>query len=231
MSRILIIEDEEAIADLEKDYLELSGFSVEIAADGIEGEKKALSDEFDLIVLDLMLPGKDGFEVCRSLREKKNTPIIMVSAKKDDIDKIRGLGMGADDYIIKPFEFERFNLALCNYQRRHHLVEEQQVFEQNDLDSTIIRQEKGNLAVLPKGLDKHTLAVVWEKICSFDGMFTTEEVAALVGLSRVSIRKYLEFLKAINLLKLDLHRGSVGRPVYKYLCLDKKSDVLNVYMH
>ena len=103
MSKILIIEDEEAIADLEKDYLELSGFSVEIAADGIEGEKKALSDEFDLIVLDLMLPGKDGFEVCRSLREKKNTPIIMVSAKKDDIDKIRGLGLGADDYMTKPF--------------------------------------------------------------------------------------------------------------------------------
>ena len=103
MNKILIIEDEEAIADLEKDYLELSGFSVEIAADGIEGEKKALSDEFDLIVLDLMLPGKDGFEVCRSLREKKNTPIIMVSAKKDDIDKIRGLGLGADDYMTKPF--------------------------------------------------------------------------------------------------------------------------------
>lgn len=103
MSKILIIEDEEAIADLEKDYLELSDFKVEIAADGIEGERKALEEEFDLIVLDLMLPGKDGFEVCRSIREKKNVPIIMVSAKKDDIDKIRGLGMGADDYMTKPF--------------------------------------------------------------------------------------------------------------------------------
>ncbi|MBQ3889997.1 MAG: response regulator transcription factor [Lachnospiraceae bacterium] len=103
MSRLLIIEDEEAIADLEKDYLELSDFSVEIAADGIEGEKKALEEDFDLIVLDLMLPGKDGFEVCKSIREKKNVPIIMVSAKKDDIDKIRGLGLGADDYMTKPF--------------------------------------------------------------------------------------------------------------------------------
>ena len=88
MSRLLIIEDEEAIADLEKDYLELSDFSVEIAADGIEGEKKALEEDFDLIVLDLMLPGKDGFEVCKSIREQKNVPIIMVSAKKDYIDKI-----------------------------------------------------------------------------------------------------------------------------------------------
>ncbi|MBP5624886.1 MAG: response regulator, partial [Lachnospiraceae bacterium] len=96
MSRILIIEDEEAIADLEKDYLELSDFTVEIASDGIEGEKKALSEDYDLIVLDLMLPGKDGFEVCKSIRDKKNVPILMVSAKKDDIDKIRGLGLGAD---------------------------------------------------------------------------------------------------------------------------------------
>ena len=103
MSKILIIEDEEAIADLEKDYLELSDFSVDIATDGIEGEKKALSEDYDLIVLDLMLPGKDGFEICKSIREKKNVPILMVSAKKDDIDKIRGLGLGADDYITKPF--------------------------------------------------------------------------------------------------------------------------------
>lgn len=103
MSRILIIEDEEAIADLEKDYLELSDFEVEIENTGDQGLKTALSKEFDLIILDLMLPGVDGFEVCRQIREKKNVPIIMVSAKKDDIDKIRGLGLGADDYMTKPF--------------------------------------------------------------------------------------------------------------------------------
>ena len=97
MSKILIIEDEEAIADLEKDYLELSGFEVEIAADGETGLKRALDEDFQLVILDLMLPGVDGFEICRQVREKKNTPIIMVSAKKDDIDKIRGLGLGADD--------------------------------------------------------------------------------------------------------------------------------------
>lgn len=103
MSKILIIEDEEAIADLEKDYLELSGFEVSICNTGNAGLKAALSEEFDLIVLDLMLPGMDGFEVCRKVREEKNIPIIMVSAKKEDIDKIRGLGMGADDYMTKPF--------------------------------------------------------------------------------------------------------------------------------
>ena len=103
MSKILIIEDEDAIADLEKDYLELSGFDVTIATDGEEGEKIALSEDYDLIVLDLMLPGKDGYEICKSVRSEKNVPILMVSAKKDDIDKIRGLGLGADDYMTKPF--------------------------------------------------------------------------------------------------------------------------------
>ena len=104
MSKILIIEDEEAIADLEKDYLELSDFQVTIEHDGAKGMKTALKEDFDLIILDLMLPGMDGFEVCKHIREKKDDiPILMVSAKKDDIDKIRGLGLGADDYITKPF--------------------------------------------------------------------------------------------------------------------------------
>ena len=103
MSKILIVEDEETIADLEKDYLELSGFEVEVATDGETGLEKALKDEYSLFILDLMLPGVDGFEICKKIREEKNTPIIMVSAKKDDIDKIRGLGLGADDYMTKPF--------------------------------------------------------------------------------------------------------------------------------
>ena len=103
MSKILIIEDEVAIADLEKDYLELSGFEVEIETRGDRGLNAAMQKDFDLIVLDLMLPGIDGFDVCRKIREKKDVPILMVSAKKDDIDKIRGLGLGADDYMTKPF--------------------------------------------------------------------------------------------------------------------------------
>ena len=102
MSRVLIVEDEEAIAEIEKDYLELSGFTVEIENNGTAGLKRALSEEFDMFILDLMLPGTDGFEICKKIREEKNTPILMVSAKKDDIDKIRGLGLGADDYITKP---------------------------------------------------------------------------------------------------------------------------------
>ena len=121
MSKILIVEDEEAIADLEKDYLELSGFEVEVANDGQTGLDKALFGDFDLVILDLMLPGVDGFEICRKVRAEKNTPIIMVSAKKDDIDKIRGLGLGADDYMTKPFSpselVARVKAHLARYER------------------------------------------------------------------------------------------------------------------
>ena len=121
MSKILIIEDEVAIAELEKDYLELSGFEVEVENAGDVGLIRALKEDFDLVILDLMLPGIDGFEICRKIRETKNTPIIIVSAKKDDIDKIRGLGMGADDYMTKPFSpsemVARVKAHLARYER------------------------------------------------------------------------------------------------------------------
>ena len=121
MSRILIVEDEASIAELEKDYLELSGFEVEIELTGDAGLVKALTGAYDLLILDLMLPGVDGFEICRKVREVQNTPILMVSARKDDIDKIRGLGLGADDYITKPFSpselVARVKAHLSRYER------------------------------------------------------------------------------------------------------------------
>ena len=134
MSKILIVEDELEIAELEKDYLELSGFEVEVAADGLIGLEKAMSQEYDLIILDLMLPSIDGFEICRQVREEKNVPIIMVSAKKDDIDKIRGLGLGADDYMTKPFSpsemLARVKAHMARYERLVGInVEENKVIE------------------------------------------------------------------------------------------------------
>ena len=101
--RILIIEDDLAIAELERDYLEINSFNVQIRQNGAKGLELAMTEDFDLIVLDLMLPEMDGFEICKKIREKKETPILMISARKDDIDKIRGLGLGADDYLTKPF--------------------------------------------------------------------------------------------------------------------------------
>ena len=132
MSKILIVVDEESIADLEKDYLELSGFEVEIENQGDTGLVRAIKEDFDLLILDLMLPEVDGFEICREVREKKDIPIIMVSAKKDDIDKIRGLGLGADDYMTKPFRpSELVARAQAHLARYERLIGS--VVEQNDV--------------------------------------------------------------------------------------------------
>ncbi len=135
--RILIIEDEESIAELEKDYLEMAGYEVEIQTDGANGLNYALRKEFDLYILDLMLPGLDGFEICRGIREKWDKPVLMVSAKKEEIDKIRGLSMGADDYITKPFSpsemVARVNAHLTRYDRLVGKKEENEVIERNGL--------------------------------------------------------------------------------------------------
>ena len=103
MKRILVVEDDRSIAELERDYLEANGYDVYTVFSGEEGLKEALMRDYALIIMDVMLPGADGFEICRQLREKKDTPVIIVSARRDDIDKIRGLGLGADDYMVKPF--------------------------------------------------------------------------------------------------------------------------------
>jgi len=128
VSRVLIVEDEETIAELEKDYLELSGFEVDVLPDGDAGLKAALNNSYDICILDVMLPGVDGYEICRQIREVKNTPIIMVSAKKEDIDKIRGLGVGADDYMTKPFSpselVARVKAHLARYDRLVSSVKE-----------------------------------------------------------------------------------------------------------
>ena len=103
MKRVLIIEDDEKITEIERDYLEANDFEIELASNGNEGLQKAISTDYDLILLDIMLPGIDGFNICRQIRKVKETPILLVSAKREEIDKIRGLGLGADDYIVKPF--------------------------------------------------------------------------------------------------------------------------------
>ncbi|MBA2936870.1 response regulator transcription factor [Paenibacillus sp. CGMCC 1.16610] len=121
MKRVLIVEDEQLIAELERDYLEVNGYKVDIATDGEQGLKLGLSGEFDLIILDVMLPLLNGFEVCKQIREKYQIPILMVTAKKEDIDVIRGLGLGADDYITKPFKpgelVARVKAHLARYER------------------------------------------------------------------------------------------------------------------
>lgn len=121
MKKILIIEDDISIAEVERDFLEVNGYSATIVSDGIDGLREASSGQYDLILLDLMLPGMDGFEICRQVRGKIDTPLLMVTAKTKDIDKIKGLGFGADDYITKPFSMPelvaRVKSHLAQYER------------------------------------------------------------------------------------------------------------------
>lgn len=129
MSKILIIEDEVAIADLEKDYLELSDFKVDICNTGDEGLKTALAGDYDLIILDLMLPGMDGWQVCREIRKKSQCPIIMLTAKGEVFDKVLGLELGADDYVVKPFETKEVIARINAVLRRIGKKESSQVKE------------------------------------------------------------------------------------------------------
>lgn len=127
MSRILIIEDDENILQLERDYLEANGFEVDTANNGEDGLKKALSNQYSLVLLDIMLPKMDGFEVCKKIRDTKDIPVLLVSAKKDDSAKINGLGFGADDYIVKPFSpselVARVKAHINRYQRLTNTTE------------------------------------------------------------------------------------------------------------
>lgn len=121
LKKILIVEDDLDIGELQQDYLEINGYDVELQTSGKEGLKRALNKDYDLLIIDVMLPEVDGFEICKQVRAVKNIPIIFVSAKKEDIDKIRGLGLGADDYIIKPFSpselVARVKAHLARYER------------------------------------------------------------------------------------------------------------------
>lgn len=121
MKRILIVEDDESIGELLRDYLEINGFSVHICINGIEGLKSINEGEYDLLILDVMLPGMDGFEILKRIRDEKDIPVLIVSAKKEEVDKIRGLRLGADDYITKPFSpgelVARVNAHIAKYER------------------------------------------------------------------------------------------------------------------
>lgn len=144
MEKILIVEDDELIAELERDYLEANGFETEIAYDGLDGERKARTGKYDAMLLDIMLPGKTGFDVCRELRQSMHLPIIMVTAKKEDIDKIRGLGLGADDYLVKPFSPSELVARVKSHIHIHNLLLE----SQGEKEETEITYQ--NLTILPK---------------------------------------------------------------------------------
>lgn len=144
MHRILIIEDDELIAELERDYLEASGFEVVIELNGSRGFEEVMAGGYDALILDLMLPGKSGFEICREVRQELDLPVIMVTAKKEDVDKIRGLGLGADDYMVKPFSPAELVARVRTHIQIHERLLAQK--EEQQTQSVAIR----NMRILPK---------------------------------------------------------------------------------
>ena len=154
MARILIIEDETAIAELERDYLELSGYEVTIASDGLAGKRAALEGDYDLVILDLMLPGSDGFEICKAIREAKDIPILMVSAKKDEVDKIRGLGLGADDYMTKPFSPSELVARVKAHLQRYERLVGSGIRENKVIETRGLRIDKTARRVFVNGEEK-----------------------------------------------------------------------------
>ncbi|MEH7453764.1 response regulator transcription factor [Gottfriedia acidiceleris] len=154
MKKVLIIEDDQSIALLQRDYLEINDFEVEIESNGKSGLQKALSKEYDLIILDLLLPELNGFEICKKIRESKDMPILIVSAKTEDIDKIRGFGLGADDFIVKPFSpselIARVKAHLSRYQR---LASKGQINEE-ELQVRGLTIQKDSRKVLVNGEEK-----------------------------------------------------------------------------
>lgn len=180
MSKILIVEDEESIAELEKDYLELSGFEVEIENQGDAGLERALAENFDLIILDLMLPGIDGFEICKQIRGTKNIPILFISAKKDDIDKIRGLGLGADDYMTKPFSPSEMVARVKAHLSRYERLIGSKVFENEVIEVRGIRIDKTARRVWVHEEEKNFTTKEFDLLCFLaqnpNRVFTKEEL-------------------------------------------------------
>lgn len=180
MAKILIVEDEEAIADLEKDYLENASFQVDLAIDGEQGYHLALTGEYDLIILDVMLPKMDGFTLLKKIREDQNIPILLVTAKKEDIDKIRGLGLGADDYITKPFSPGELVARVKAHLNRYQSIIEDRDFTGDVLHIRGIKLDKTARRVFVSGQEKRLTTKEFDLLLFFmehpNQVFTKEEL-------------------------------------------------------
>jgi CitB family two-component system response regulator MalR len=227
--RVLIVEDDPMVAELNRRFLEkIEGFTLTaIVRNGDEALAFLQENRVELVLLDVFMPGMNGFELLAAIRRQQyKTDVILVTAARDKQSVQAALRQGAADYLIKPFEFERFQTALTNYKQRAEFMETQTDFNQVALDEQVFRQNgTTEKSELPKGLDRHTLKRVWECIVASTGEFTAETMAGYVGISQVSMRKYLKYLEVEGLLTVKISYGAVGRPISKYRCTNEKSTI------
>lgn len=230
MIRVLIVEDDPMVAEFNRRYLtQIEGFTLAaMARSATEALVLLEKQEVDLILLDIFMPHMTGLDFLSRIRAiDTNVDIIVVSAACDSHSIQKALRYGAVDYLIKPFEFERFNAALSAYRDRAVFMRSHGSIRQAELDHKILLKDQPLSGELPKGLDRNTLKIVWRHIREeAENDFTTEEIARRVGVSRVSMRKYLTFLMKLDILRMEVTFGSIGRPVYKYRCISAGTDLI-----
>lgn len=225
MIKVLVVEDDPMVAELNRRYIErVAGFSCcGIVPNGDQALEVLKNRQIDLVLLDIFMPGMNGLELLSHIRRSNHSvDVIVVSAARDNQSIQAALRNGAVDYLIKPFEFERLQAALFALGRRLQLIKKHAHLSQNDLDQQIFSRTLHADVELPKGLDRNTIKRVWEKILEAKHEFTAEEMAHDIGLSPVSIRKYLKYFQSVDLLSTEISYGAVGRPVYKYRCTREK---------
>ncbi len=221
MIKVLIVEDDPMVAELNRRYVErVEGFLFYgIVRNGEEALATLRAKNIDLVLLDIFMPNMNGLELLSAIRQQEySVDVIVVSAARDNQSIQMALRNGAVDYLIKPFEFERMQTALINFKKRLQLIREASTLSQNLLDQQIFARHSQIEGELPKGLDRNTIKRVWEHILEQKDEFTAEEMANYVGLSPVSIRKYLKYFQSVDLLHVEISYGAVGRPVYRYRC-------------
>lgn len=223
MIKVLIVEDDPMVAELNRRYLDkVEGFVLSaVVNNGDEALAYLQNNPVDLVLLDVFMPGMNGLELLSAIRQQQfGIDVILVTAARDKQSVQAALRQGAVDYLIKPFEFERFQTALAAFKNRVNFIGNQELLCQTALDTQLLSQSSRiERNQLPKGLDRYTLRKVWEQIVENTGDFTAEEMASLVGISQVSMRKYLKYLETIDLLKVKISYGAVGRPISKYRCI------------
>ena len=219
MIKVLIVEDDPMVAELNRRYIErVPGFLFCAMASTGEAALEILNNRpIDLVLLDIFMPGINGLELLLKIRQQNyGVDVIVVSAARDNESIQIALRNGATDYLIKPFEFERLQTALLILKKRVQLIKKNCYVSQSELDQEVFWGISHSSDELPKGLDRNTVKRVWDKILENEGNFTSEEMAKKVGISSVSIRKYLKYFENSDLLRLEMIYGAVGRPVYKY---------------
>jgi two-component system, CitB family, response regulator MalR len=238
MIRVLIIEDDPMVAEFNKRYLqEVKGFTLAGIVHTVMAALEYLkSEQVDLILLDVYMPGGTGLDLLRYIREKNIlSDVILITAASDKENIQTALRYGAVDYLIKPFEFERFNQALIQYKEKYHFFANNQVLRQADLDGRILSTEQKlsgeSIDELPKGLTSSTLESILNVIQSKEdnSQFSTDEISEITLISRVSVRKYLKFLSTIGVLEESLTYG-IGRPGYLYRLKEDKLGQVNKFL-